>query len=106
MRTTLDLPDETFRQLKAQAALNGLKLKELVTQFIQRGLAAGVTPPDPAQQRSPFPVATPQNQHPIPIAREADGSVTPYLSNAELYAVLDDEDISQYQRVQGQLPSP
>ena len=40
MRTTLDLSDETFRQLKAQAALSGLKLKDLVTQFIERGLAA------------------------------------------------------------------
>ena len=30
MRTTLDLPDETFRRLKAQAALRGHKLKELV----------------------------------------------------------------------------
>ncbi len=104
MRTTLDLPDETFRQLKAQAALNGLKLKELVTQFIQRGLAAGVTPPDSAQQHSPFPVVTQHNPYPIPIAREADGSVTPYLSNAELYAILDDEDIAQYQRAHHQAP--
>jgi hypothetical protein len=34
MRTTLDLPDETFRRLKAEAALRGYKLKELVAQFI------------------------------------------------------------------------
>ena len=33
MRTTLDLPDETFRRLKAQAALRGFKLKELVAQL-------------------------------------------------------------------------
>jgi hypothetical protein len=38
MRTTIDLPDETFRQLKARAALNGLKLKDLVTQLVERGL--------------------------------------------------------------------
>ncbi len=106
MRTTLDLPDETFRQLKAQAALNGLKLKELVTQLIQRGLAAGVAQPGPGQQGSSFSAVVQHNAYPIPIAREADGSVTPYLSNAELYAILDDEDIAQYQRVQGRLPSP
>ena len=110
MRTTLDLPDETFRQLKAQAALNGMKLKELVTQLIQRGLAAGVAPPMPAPQRSPLPVAiqrisaTPVSaahapSYPIPIAREADGTVTPYLTNADLYAILDEEDLAQYQRV-------
>ena len=32
--------------------------------------------------------------HSIPIAREADGSVTPYLSNAQLYAIM--EDVTQY----------
>ncbi|MFA7242902.1 MAG: hypothetical protein WC091_22580 [Sulfuricellaceae bacterium] len=47
MRTTLDLPDETFHQLKAQAALCGMKLKELVAQFIERGLAAGANPSPP-----------------------------------------------------------
>ena len=110
MRTTLDLPDETFRQLKAQAALNGMKLKELVTQLIQRGLAAGVAAPTPAPQRSPLPVAiqrfsaTPVSaahapSYPIPIAREADGTVTPYLTNADLHAILDEEDLAQYQRV-------
>jgi len=60
MRTTLDLPDETFRQLKARAALSGLKLKDLVTQFIERGLAesqaraasGGTTAPDDAAPAS------------------------------------------------------
>ena len=104
MRTTLDLPDETFRQLKAQAALNGMKLKELVTQLIERGLAAGVTESTQAQQRSPLPVAIRRTPYPIPIAREADGTVTPYKTNAELYALLDDEDLAQYQRVLSQVP--
>ena len=110
MRTTLDLPDETFRQLKAQAALNGMKLKELVTQLIQRGLAAGVAAPIAAPQRIPLPVAiqrfsaTPvaaahAPSYPIPFAREADGTVTPYLTNADLHAILDEEDLAQYQRV-------
>ena len=90
MRTTLDLPDETFRQLKVQAALSGLKLKELVTQFIERGLEGKM--PKAANT-----VAA--ELHPIPIAREADGSVTPYLSNAQLYAIMEAEDVTQYQRV-------
>lgn len=90
MRTTLDLPDETFRQLKAQAAMRGLKLKELVTQLIERGLAAGMTKPPPLPQYGPCP---------IPIAREADGTVTPFLSNAQLGAILDEEDLTQYQKV-------
>jgi hypothetical protein len=110
MRTTLDLPDDTFRQLKAQAALNGMKLKELVTQLIERGLAAGVTAPKPARPPDPPPiaiqrfaatpsVADPAPAYPIPIAREADGTVTPYLTNAQLYDILNEQDLAQYQRV-------
>jgi hypothetical protein len=103
MRTTLDLPDETFRQLKAQAALNGLKLKELVTQLIQRGLADGVNAPMPEQQppSSLLGALARSTAYPIPVAREADGTVTPHLSNAELHAILEDEDLAQYQRVLG-----
>ena len=66
MRTTLDLPDETFRKLKAEAALRGYKLKELVAQFIERGLSEGS---QPLNAQSPRPV------YAIPIAREADGGI-------------------------------
>jgi hypothetical protein len=34
MRTTVDIPDVLFRQAKAQAALRGLKLKDLVLKAI------------------------------------------------------------------------
>jgi len=90
MRTTLDLPDETFRQLKAQAALNGLKLKELVTQLIQRGLANGEPATAPAQQAENLPVA---------IKRVPGSPLTPALTNAQLYDILNEQDLAQYQRV-------
>ncbi len=96
MRTTLDLPDETFRKLKAEAALRGYKLKELVAQLIERGLSDGPLPPAGERPRRAFA---------IPIAREADGTVTPALSNAQLQAILDDEDLAQLQRVAPQEPS-
>lgn len=89
MRTTLDLPDETFRQLKAQAALNGLKLKELVTQLIQRGLAAGVTAPMAEQ---------PSGSPPVAIERVEGSPLTPALTNEQLYAILEDQDLAQHQR--------
>ena len=98
MRTTLDLPDETFRKLKAEAALRGYKLKELVTEFIERGLSEGPLPPT---AQSPRPV------YAIPVAHEADGTVTAALSNAQLQAILDDEDLAQTQRAAPQdLPRP
>jgi len=93
MRTTLDLPDETFRKLKAEAALRGFKLKELVAQFIERGLAADSAAPMTAE---------PRRRPPIPIARKADGNVTPALSNAALDAILDEQDVAQYERVMSQ----
>jgi hypothetical protein len=39
MRTTVDLPDELLRQAKARAALEGMKLKDLIAHYIARGLA-------------------------------------------------------------------
>lgn len=101
MKTTLDLPDETFRKLKEEAALRGFKLKELVAQFIEHGLAVGDSPPGSVRSHGPLPVVNERTGYPIPIAREADGSDTPYLSNAQLYAILDEEDLAQYQRVLG-----
>ncbi len=92
MRTTLDLPDETFRQLKAQAALSGIKLKELVAQFIERGLTSSSNKPIPLRERPPLPVA---------IRRDPNASPTPALTNAQLSAILDEEDLDQYQRVMG-----
>lgn len=38
MRTTLDLPDELFRQVKAKAAMQGSSLKELLMRYVANGL--------------------------------------------------------------------
>lgn len=38
MRTTLDLPDATFRQLKSLAAQRGVTLKELLRRAVDREL--------------------------------------------------------------------
>ncbi len=38
MRTTIDLPDELFRQIKARAAMRGQKLKEYVTEALRDSL--------------------------------------------------------------------
>lgn len=96
MRTTLDLPDETFRKLKAEAALRGYKLKELVAQLIERGLNEGPLPPAAKQ---------PRRIYAIPIARGADGTVTPALSNAQIQAMLDDDDLAQYRQAARKKPA-
>jgi hypothetical protein len=41
MRTTIDIPDETYRSLKTKAAREGKTVREIVLVGIQRELTAG-----------------------------------------------------------------
>lgn len=55
MRTTIELPEDLFRQVKAKAALEGAKLKDLLTRYVENGLRQ----PSPSQaslERSELPV--------------------------------------------------
>ncbi len=78
MRTTLDLPDPIFRDLKSRAAQEGVKLKDLVQDYIVAGL------------RGPSSAQSPRSA--LPVFRKASGTTNPALSNAELQAILDEED--------------
>jgi hypothetical protein len=80
MRTTLDLPDDVFRQLKAESALRGLKMKELVTELIQSGLA----------RRSDADL--PSKRSPLPVIRKSTGKIHPAKSNREIEDLLSEED--------------
>ena len=83
MRTTLDMPDPLFRELKARAALQGRKLKELITSYIEAGLYGQGATEQPAT-RPP--------RSPLPVARRASGKTIPAMTNAEIQTILDDED--------------
>jgi hypothetical protein len=78
MRTTLDLPDPTFRRLKAEASIRGLKLKEMVCLLIEAGLAAK-TPKNKPVGRS---------RSPLPVIRKARGVQHSSLSNERLHEIL------------------
>ena len=54
MRTTLDIPDELYRQLKARAGLMGTTVKELLTSYVEGGLRQASRPA--ARRRSALPV--------------------------------------------------
>lgn len=81
MRTTIDLPDELFRQAKAQAALDGVPFKDLVARWMQEGLRKRRMEPAGGTIRRADP----------PIARPKTGKPLPVFSNAELYGMLDEE---------------
>jgi hypothetical protein len=80
VRTTLDLPDELFRRLKAKAAMEGAKLKDLLTLYIERGLQQTHQTAAPLARRSRLPVINCRRNLTIP-------NLTP-----ELQAKLEEEE--------------
>ena len=53
MRTTVDLPDELFRRAKAEAALRGRKLKDLIEEGLQLVLSAPPAGDNPPRTKKP-----------------------------------------------------
>lgn len=56
MRTTLELPEDLFRKVKAKAAMKGITLKELLTRYVEGGLRQPESPPSASGRRSKLPV--------------------------------------------------
>jgi hypothetical protein len=56
VRTTLDLPDDLFRRVKAKAALEGATLKETLARYIESGLRQPAELGHPPAARSKLPV--------------------------------------------------
>jgi hypothetical protein len=83
MRTTIDLPDPLFRQVKARAALEGRKLKDLLAEYVEQGLRRPQSGPveAPARRRSDPPILIPRSGNPLPL-----------LTNAELEDLLQMEE--------------
>lgn len=84
MRTTIDLPDELFRRVKATAALRGMKLKDFLAALIGNGLESSTGEPGDLvpQKRTPLP----------PPVRQPTGKPIPALTNAETEEILILED--------------
>ena len=78
MRTTLELPDPLFARLKARAAQEHVTLKQLLRNYVEKGLST--TPPSAATQRTAE--SLPQLHSPLSIPSNT-------LSNATLFELLD-----------------
>jgi hypothetical protein len=82
MRTTVDMPAELMQAAKVRAAERGETLKDLVTRAVARELHV---PAEPARAgRLSLPL----------IGRDASPSVS--VTNADIEAALDAEDIERY----------
>ena len=88
MRTTLEIPDPLFREVKARAAQSGLKLKEFLTRYIEARLKAPVL-----QSPQSRPKRTP-----LTTLGEPPGVPHRAYSNAELQEILDKADLEQPRR--------
>lgn len=84
MRTTIDLPDYLYRELKSRAALGGLTVRELITRYLGEGLHARPGVSGGARGRSAPPVAIP-----------ATGKSIRALSRAELRKADQDLEVAR-----------
>ncbi len=74
-----------MRQVKATAALRGMKLKDLLASFVERGLKA-----------PPVPVAKLGHSGPTP--RIPDGFIVKAMTNAQIEELLLQEDLAKIGR--------
>lgn len=81
MRTTIDLPDDLYRTLKARAALKGITLRALIQGMLERGLSLEHQAPG---DRDPPPVIVPPR-----------GVILPAVPLRE---VQEDEDVAKHVR--------
>ena len=89
MRTTIDLPNDLFKEVKTRAAQQGTTLKDLLTLYIHSGLREGAIPPSHSEHRELPPVVIPRTPTPLIAPRD----------NRELHALLEDEEIKRIGRI-------
>ena len=65
MRTTVDLPDDLYRTLKARAALSGTTLRELIQSLVEQGLRHPERGEPSGARWGPPPVIVPLRGKPI-----------------------------------------
>ena len=100
MRTTLDLPDPLFKEVKTRAIQEGLTLKELLAIYIEAGLR------NPSAAKTNAPAGGKHHALPVGIPRVPDAPLHPALTNAELNAILEADDLAEYKRVIAQSTIP
>lgn len=86
MKTTLDLPDDLMRRIKVKAAQEDRKLKDLVADLLQAGLASTTAPAKVPGHRVQLPLIT--GGHPA-----APGDELTPERVADLLLAMDVEDL-------------
>jgi hypothetical protein len=68
MRTTVDIPDLVYRQLKARAALQGCSVRELLLRGVETELHGGQT--KKSGNRAVFPVIKSKRRQPLKLSNQ------------------------------------
>jgi hypothetical protein len=84
MRTTIDLPENLYRTLKARAGMSGITLRQVVQQLIEQGL------------RSPRTETTVSRHAPPPVIILPRGVPIPALSREQIRRTEEEEDEAKY----------
>lgn len=80
MRTTVDIPDELYRQAKSQAALRGVRFRDLIEEGLRRVLGM------PSAQQKPRRVKFPLHR-----SRQPGALSTQDVRKVEDQALLDED---------------
>jgi hypothetical protein len=92
MKTTLEIPDELYREAKARAAMENRKIKDLVAEGIRLVLERSTS----AAER---PVG--ERPNPFPLIRGRGGPLLKILDNKLIARLQAEEDIEQARRALG-----
>jgi hypothetical protein len=87
VKTTLEIPDTVFRQIKARAAMEGIKLKDIVADALDLYLRTPRVAPKALV-----------NQCPFPIVRGKGGPLLKKLNAEAIAAIEEEEDLQSYGR--------
>lgn len=87
MRTTIDIPEDLYRTLKARAGLSGVTLRKLIQRLIEQGLRSCTDERISGKRFGPPPVIIPPRGEPIAA-----------LSHRELSRLEEEEDEAKHAR--------
>lgn len=86
MRTSIDIPDDLYRNLKARAATKGITLRTLILRLVEIGLRHQDSRRAPVSGRS----------EPPPVIIPPRGETIPALTRAQLRRLEEEEDEASY----------
>jgi hypothetical protein len=90
MKSTVEIPNPLFRRIKVHAAMEGLKLKEVVA----FALSAYLTQPRPPSKNGTRPC-------PFPLVRGKTGRLMKEMCNEMIAQLQEKEDIERHRRYFG-----